>query len=169
MLVAGVGSDVGQPRSLVALGHDNDGVVHRALIAQNCHGLGHSGRALANGAIDANDVLAALIEDGVNGDRGLACLAVAKNQFTLAAADGNERVDDLQTGLQRHGDWRPVHDLRSRSLDGQAVIRNQGSMAIKRQAKRIDDATSNPSPTTTSITRPVRVDFVARTQMCVVP
>ena len=63
---------------------------------------GHGGGALADRAIDAQNILAALVQDGVDRDRGLAGLPVAQDQFALAAPDRNQRVDDLQPGLQRH-------------------------------------------------------------------
>ena len=112
----GVGRDVGEARRVVAFGDDDDGVIHRALFAQVGHGLGDGGSALADGAIDAQHILAALVQDGVDRDGGLARLAVAQNQFALAAPDGNERIDDLEAGLERHGDRRAVHDGRRRGV-----------------------------------------------------
>ena len=117
----GVGSDVGEAGRVVALGHDDDGVIHRALLPQGRDGLRHGGGALTDRAIDAHDVLAALVEDGVDRDGGLACLPIAENQLALAAADGNERIDDLQAGLERHGDGRAVHDGGGGALDRQAL------------------------------------------------
>jgi hypothetical protein len=42
-----------------------------------------------------------LVEDRVDRDRGLAGLAVADDQLTLAAADRHHAVDRLQAGLHR--------------------------------------------------------------------
>ena len=36
-----------------------------------------------------------LVDDGVNGDGGLASLPVTDDQLTLATADGHKRVDSL--------------------------------------------------------------------------
>ena len=83
----GVRGDVGETRRVVAFGHDDDGVIHRALFAQVGHGLRDGGRALADGAIDAQHILVALVEDGVDRDGGLAGLPVAENQLALAAPD----------------------------------------------------------------------------------
>src|SRR5919109_3515061 len=49
--------------------------------------------------------LAALVEDRVDEDRGLAGRAVADDQLALAAADVRHRVDRLDAGLERllHG------------------------------------------------------------------
>ena len=46
-------------------------------------------------------VLALLVDDRVDGDGGLAGLAVADDELALAAADGDHRVDGLDAGLQR--------------------------------------------------------------------
>ena len=53
-----------------------------------------------------------LIDDGVQDDGGLAGLAVADDQFALAAADGNHRVDGLDAGLQRLAHRLAIHDAR---------------------------------------------------------
>ena len=73
-------------------------------------------------------------------DRRLAGLAVAQDQLALAAADGNQRIDDLQAGLQRHRDRRAVHDGRGGPFDGQAIRGVQGAAAVERPAERVDDA-----------------------------
>ena len=57
---------------------------------------------LADGNVDADNILALLVDDSVERDRGLTGLAVADDKLTLAAADRNKRVDSLQAGLQRH-------------------------------------------------------------------
>ncbi len=116
----GVRRDVGEARRIVAFGHDHDGVIHRAFFAQGGDHLGHAGRALADGAIDAQHILVALIENRIERDRGLARLPVADDQLALAAPDGDERIDDLDAGLQRYGDGRAIHDVRGRAFDGQA-------------------------------------------------
>ena len=80
------------------------GVIHRAVLRER---LGHlcNGRALlADGDIDTDNVLALLVDDGVEADRGLAGLAVADDQLTLAAADRDHGVDRLDAGLERHVD-----------------------------------------------------------------
>src|SRR5665811_145192 len=53
-----VRSDVGETWRIVALGHDHDRVIQRAMGPQYGHGLCHGGSALANGTIDAHDILA---------------------------------------------------------------------------------------------------------------
>ena len=161
----GIGSDVGEARRVVALGHDDDGVLHRALLAQVGHDLGDGGGALADRAIDAHDVLAALVEDGVDRDGGLARLPVAQDQLALAAADGNERIDDLQARLQRHGDRRAVHDRRRRALDRAGACRRQRALAVERPAERVDHAPEQAVAHRHVHDAAGALDFVARMQL----
>jgi len=63
-------------------------LIHRAVRFQRLLELGDGARLLSDGDIDADDVLALLVDDGVEGDSGLAGLAVADDQLALAAADG---------------------------------------------------------------------------------
>src|ERR1035441_2535391 len=86
----GVWGDVGETRRGVSFGYHQDGVLHRAFFPQSRHGLGDRGGPLANGAIDAQYILPALVEDGVESNGSLARLAVAENQLALAASHGNE-------------------------------------------------------------------------------
>src|SRR5208282_5681897 len=87
-----VGSDVGEPRRVVTLGHDHDGVVHRAFLSEDGHGLCHGGSSLADRAVHADDILSSLVEDRVDRNSRLARLPVAQNQLALAAAYRNECV-----------------------------------------------------------------------------
>ena len=114
----GIGRDVEETGGIVPFGDDNHGVLHGAFVAQGCNDLGDSGCTLANGAIDTHDVLVALVQDGVDRDCRLSRSAIAQNQLALTSADGNERIDDLQTGLKWHGHRRAVHDRGRRAFDG---------------------------------------------------
>ena len=99
---------------------DDGGVVHRAALFQNAADGGDRGALLPDGHVDAAHLLAlvaglpvlALVEDGVDADRGLAGLAVADDQLTLATADRCHRVDGLDPGLQRLLDALPLHHRR---------------------------------------------------------
>jgi hypothetical protein len=136
----GVRRDVGETWRVVALGHDHGCVVHRALLPQAGHGLRHGGSALPDGAIDAQDILAALVEDGVDRNGGLARLPVAENQLALAAPNGDERVDDHKARLKRCRNRRAVHDGRGRAFDGQPLARGHRPFAIEWPAEWVDDA-----------------------------
>ena len=161
----GVRRDVGETRRVVALGHDDDGVIHRSLFPQGCHGLGDGGRALTDGAINAHDILVALVEDGVDRNGGLARLAVAENQLALAAPNGNQRIDDFDAGLERHRDGRAVHDGRGGAFDGQALAGGHRPVAIEWPTERVDDAPQQ-SIAHGHVHDPARaLDFISRVQM----
>ena len=65
------------------------------------HRAGDGGFLLADGDVDADQVFAFLVDDGIDGDGGLAGLAVADDQFALAAPDGDHRIDGFDAGLDR--------------------------------------------------------------------
>lgn len=117
----GVGRDVAETRRVVVLGHRHDAVFQRTLVPQVVHGLRHGGSALANGAIDTVHIFSALVRDSVYRKGGLACLPVAQKQLALAAPDGNQRINDLHAGLERHGDGCAAHNGRRGAFDGRAL------------------------------------------------
>ncbi len=98
---AGVGGDELQRRRVGSGGGNDDGVVHGAVLLELVDHLGDRRALLADGDIDADDVLPLLVDDGVDGNRGLAGLAVADDQLALAAADRDHGVDRLEAGLHR--------------------------------------------------------------------
>src|SRR5271166_5092129 len=136
----GVRGDVGEPGRVVAFGHHDDRVIHGAVVAQVGDNLGDGGCSLADGAIDTQHILVALIQYRVDRDGGLAGLAVAEDQLALAASDRNQRIDDNDAGLQRHGNEGAVHDGRGRSFDGYTPARGDRSFAVEWAAQWVDHA-----------------------------
>ena len=100
----------------------------------------HARGLLADGDVDADDVAVALVDDGVDRERGLAGGAVADDQLALAAAEGEQRVDDEQAGLHRLGHEIAVDDRRRRALDRQVLGGRDRTLAVERAAERVDDA-----------------------------
>merc|ERR1712045_1066401 len=106
---SGVGSEVLQGSGVRGSGRDDDGVLHGVGVSKPLHNLCDGGPLLANGDVDTVQLLlgvvsvveALLVDDGVNGDGGLASLPVSDDQFTLATANGHEGVNSLDTSL--HG------------------------------------------------------------------
>mmetsp|Transcript_3483 Transcript_3483/g.7918 ORF Transcript_3483/g.7918 Transcript_3483/m.7918 type:complete len:415 (-) Transcript_3483:37-1281(-) len=82
-------------------GHD-DGVVDGLGLLERAHQLCDGGALLAHAHVDAHELvllaLRLLVDDGVDRDGGLACLAIANDQLTLAAADGDQGVHGLKAG-----------------------------------------------------------------------
>ena len=81
-----------------------------------------------------------MIDNRIDGDRGLAGLAVADDQLTLTAADRDHAVDRLQAGLKRLFDGLARHDAGSFELDTPALFSIKRTAAIDRLAQRIDHA-----------------------------
>ena len=98
---AGEGGDVLERSRVGGRGDDDDGVIHRAVLFQDPHGLGDLGTLLPDRDVDADDVAVLLVDDRVERDGGLAGLAVADDQLALAAADRDHGVDRLDAGLER--------------------------------------------------------------------
>ena len=98
---AGVGGDELHRSRFRSRGGNDDGVVHRAVFFELAHHVLDRRGFLTDRDINTDQVLALLVDDGVERHRGLAGLAVAYDQFALATADGHHRVNRLQAGLYR--------------------------------------------------------------------
>src|SRR5439155_7377707 len=90
--------------------------------------------------VDADQVLALLVDDRVDRDRGLPGLAVADDQLALPAADWSDRVDHLDAGLDRRVDVLPHDDAWRDDVDRSRVLRFDVAFAVERASERIDDA-----------------------------
>ena len=137
---AGVGGEVLERRRVAGRGGDDDGVLHRAVLAQRLDGLGDGRALLADGDVDALHAEAALVDDRVDGDGGLAGLAVADDQLALATADRGHRVDRLDAGLQRLVHGLAAHDARRLDLDAALDAADDVAPTVDRLAEGVDDA-----------------------------
>src|SRR5271169_5280443 len=164
----GVRRNIGKPGRVASFRYHNDGVLQRAIFTQVGDGLGNSGWALAYGAINAKNILAALVKDRADADGGLAGLPVAEDQFALSPPDGNERINDLDAALQGHGDRRAVHDLRRGTFNRQTLIGDYRPLAIKRPAQWIDDTPDQSLPHRHVHHMPPAFYFIARMQVPII-
>ena len=98
---AGIGRDELHRRRFGGSRRNHDGVGHRAVLLELAHHVRDGRGLLPDRNIDAEQILALLVDDGINRDRRLAGLPVADDELALAAADGHHRVDRLQAGLHR--------------------------------------------------------------------
>ncbi len=135
-----VGGDELQARRVTAAGHDDHRVFQGVVLPQVRNHFGNRCAALSDGAVDADHVRIALVDDGVHCDGRLAGLPVAEDQLTLAATDGQQGVDNLDAGLQRDSDRCAMHDRRGRAFDGQALHRLRRRQVVQRRARRGDHA-----------------------------
>jgi hypothetical protein len=81
-----------------------------------------------------------LVDDGVDRDRRLARLAVANDQFALASADRNHRVDRFDARLHGLFDALPVHDARGEPLYSKVIFGFDRTLTVDRVAESVDDA-----------------------------
>ena len=149
---AGIGGKELQRRALRGGRSDHDRILHRTGVFQDLHHLGDRGALLADRDVDAVELLALvvalvdrlLVDEGIDGDRGLAGLAVTDDQLALAAPDRDQAVDRLETGLHRLVHGLPRDDAGSLHLDQLALGRLDRPLAVERIAERVDHAAEQP-------------------------
>ncbi len=110
------------------------------MVLQDGHGLGHRGVLLPDGDVNALHALAGLVEDGVDGHRGLAGLAVADDQLTLPPADGRHGVDGLDAGLHRLAHGLAADDAGGLHLHAARLGGVDRALAVDRLAQGVDHA-----------------------------
>ena len=137
---AGVGGDVLQRGGVACGGADHDGVVEGAELVQRLHDLGDGACLLADGDVDAYDVLAALVEDGVERYGRLAGLAVADDELALTAAYGEHGVYGQQARLDGAVDRLAVDYLGSAGLYGAVAVGIYFALAVYGRAQGVYDA-----------------------------
>lgn len=95
---SGVGSQELEGGGLRSGGSNDDGVSQGATVSQDLDDVGDGRSLLADGDVDAvesvGDVstlveVGLLVDDGVDGDGGLASLSVSNDELSLASADGD--------------------------------------------------------------------------------
>src|SRR5262249_6215632 len=95
---------------------------------------------LADDDVDADETLALLVDDRVEGDGRLSSLAVADDQLALAAADRDHGVDGLDAGLDRLLDGLPVDDARSDARGRLELGGVDRALVVDRTAEGVHDA-----------------------------
>ena len=119
---------------------DHDGVLHGAMLFELGDHVGHGGLFLADGNVDALDAGSHLVDDRVDGDGRFTDLAVADDQFALAATDRDHGVDRLQAGLHRlRYRLAPDHTGRHLFNRGESIVLDR-TLAVDRLAQRVDHA-----------------------------
>src|SRR5438309_2719949 len=131
---------------------DHDRIFHRAIFLERADDLGDGRALLADGDIDAVELLALfaalvdflLVDEGVERDGGLAGLAIADDQLALAAANGNERVKRLEPGLYRFVHGLAWDDAGRLHLHPATLRRVDRALAVNGVAKAIHDPSQEP-------------------------
>ena len=96
------------------------------------------GTLLTNGVVNTDQVVALIVDDGVERNRGLAGLAVANDQLALPSPDGNHAVNGLQS--RGHGlAYRLAGNYtRSQTFQSNELIGRDGALVVNRLPHRID-------------------------------
>ena len=115
-------------------------MAHGAGFGQRLHDLRDGRALLADGAVDADQIVLGVVDDGVEQDGGLAGLAVADDQLALAAADGDHGVDGLEAGGHGLAHGLAVDDAGGEALDGQRLGGGDGALVVDGLPERVDDA-----------------------------
>ena len=141
---------------------DDRRVLHRAVLLERLRERGDGRVLLPDRDVDAEDVLALLVDDRVDRDRRLAGAAVADDQLALALADRDQRVDRADTGLQRLLDRLALDDARRGVLD-RAIFLGRRSGPCRRPAapSGLTTRPSSASPTGTDDDAAGAADLIA--------
>merc|ERR1712079_965693 len=150
---AGVGGQVLQGSGVRGGGGHNDGVLHGISIGQSLDNLGHSGSLLADGNVDAEQLLlgvssiveSLLVDNGVDGDGGFAGLPVANDQLTLATTDGHEAVHGLDAGLHGLLDRLPGDDAGGLQSHPVPLLTSNGALSVNGVAKSVNNTAEDLS------------------------
>ena len=116
--------------------HDHR-IAHRIIFLQLLHQTCNRGFLLADGNINAVDILALLIDDRINRNCRLAGFPISDDQLTLTFADRNHRVNDLKASHQRLINRTSCHDSRSNPLNRASLLRMDFSLVINRLSEGI--------------------------------
>ncbi len=107
---------------------------------ERLHNLRDGRALLADGAVDADQVVLGVVDDGVEQDGGLAGLAVADDELALAAADGDHGVNGLEAGGHGLAHGLAVNDAGGEALDGKRFGGGDGALVVNGHAERVDYA-----------------------------
>ena len=135
----GVRGDVLQRRRVGRRGGDDDRVIHRAVLFESGGHARDGRRVLPDRDVNADEVLALLVDDRVDQHRGLARESVADDQLALAATDRDHGVDRLDAGLHRAVDALARDHARRDLLDRKRLSRLDRSLVVKWDAQRVHD------------------------------
>src|SRR5262249_45992714 len=110
--------------------------------------LGNRRALLTDADIDAVQVLflvlrgvdVFLVDDRVDSDSRFTGLAVADDQFALAASDGNKRINSFQAPLHRLMTRFTGHNSGRFQLDAAGLLGFQRTLAVDRVTKTVNNA-----------------------------
>ena len=139
----GIRSQVLQRRRLSSGSSYHDGILHGTCILKSLYYTGYGRSLLTDSHINADTVLALLVQNGIYSNRSLTSTAVTDNQLALAAADWYQGIQCLDTGLQRLMYRLSVCNTRSVELYRTGFRSVDRTLAINRTAQGIYNAANH--------------------------
>ena len=143
---AGIGSNVLQCSRFIRGGNHDNRMLHGTVLFQDADSAGNGGFFLPDRHVNTDQILAFLVDDGIDGKGSLARLAVADDQFALAAADRDHRIDSLDAGLDGSIHILPFNHAGGNTLDRTIIGELDRAFAIHRFAQGIDHAADQGVP-----------------------
>ena len=137
---AGVRSDVLHGGRFGSRGGHDDRVGHGAGFFELANDVRNRRGLLADGDVNADEVLALLVDDRVDGHGGLTRLTVTNDQFALAASDRHHGVDGLQTRLNRLRNRLTINHARGDLFHHVVFFRLDRALAVDRLTEGVDHA-----------------------------
>src|SRR5258707_9698294 len=113
------------------------------MLLELAHHVGDRALLLSDRDVDAFNARALLIDDGVDGHRRLAGLAVADDELTLTAPDRHHGVDGFEAGLDRLRYALAENDARRHALERRLQLGIHRALAVDGLPKCIDHASQN--------------------------
>src|SRR5947208_16031256 len=107
------------------------------MVFKDLHHLGDGRTVLPNRAVDTNQVVALVVDDGVQNDSGLAGLAIANDEFALAAANGNHGINGLDAGGHGFAHRLAVNHAWRQPFNVDVLAGGDGAFIVNGLAQRI--------------------------------
>ena len=128
-----------QGRGIRGRSIDDNGMFHRAVLLQDTHNLRHCRTLLADRDVDTDQVFALLIDDRIQGNRGLTGLAVTNDQLALTTANRNHGINGRNTSRHRLIHRLALDHTGRNAFDVTELIGRNGPFAINRLTDSVDN------------------------------
>src|SRR5215510_1790232 len=142
-------------------GRDNNCVVHGPVVFQDLDHLRDGRTLLSDGAVNTDQVVALIVDDGVQNDGSLASLAVTNDKFALPTTNGNHGVNGLDAGGHRLTHGLTINYARSNALDVNILFSSNGPLIVDGLAQRIYYAPDQSRSRRHGHNVPGALDFIA--------
>src|SRR6266699_2772395 len=77
--------------------------------------------------VDTDEIFALLVNDGVNSNSRLTCLAVTDDEFALTTSDGDHAIDTHQPGASKFYQLEIFHILQAIDAGDAILYRDHGT------------------------------------------